>query len=39
MNNFGLSFWLLVFSTLLTFILLIYIAHRKERKQLHTIFI
>ena len=38
MNNFGLSFWLLVFSTILTVILLIYIASQKNRKQLHNIF-
>ena len=38
MNNFGLSFWLLVFSTLLTIVLLIYIASQKDKKQLHNIF-
>ena len=39
MNNFNLDFWLLVLSIIFTFIFLIYIANRKERKQLTIIFI
>lgn len=38
MNNFGLSFWLLVISTVLTIIMFIYISFQKDRKQLHNIF-
>lgn len=38
MNNFGLSFWLLVLSTLLTVVMFIYISCQKDRKQLHNVF-
>lgn len=38
MNNFGLSFWLLVLSTLLTVIMFVYISSQKDRKQLHNVF-
>lgn len=38
MNNFGLSFWLLVLSTLLTVVMFVYISCQKDRKQLHNIF-
>ena len=38
MNNFGLSFWLLVLSTILTIVLFIYISFQKDRKQLHNVF-
>lgn len=38
MNNFGLSFWLLVLSTLLTVVMFVYISCQKDRKQLHNVF-
>lgn len=38
MNNFSLSFWLLVLSTLLTVIMFVYISSQKDRKQLHNVF-
>lgn len=38
MNNFDLSFWLLVLSTLLTVIMFVYISSQKDRKQLHNVF-
>ena len=38
MNNFGLSFWLLVLSTLLTVVMFVYISCQKDRKQLHIVF-
>lgn len=38
MNNFGLSFWFLVLSTITTFSLLFYITKQKSKKQLHNIF-
>ena len=38
MNNFGLSFWLLVLSTLLTVGMFVYISCQKDRKQLHNVF-
>lgn len=38
MNNFGLSFWLLVLSTLLTVVMFVYIFCQKDRKQLHNVF-
>ena len=38
MHNFGLSFWLLVLSTLLTVVMFVYISCQKDRKQLHNVF-
>ena len=38
MNNFGLSFWLLILSTLLTVVMFVYISCQKDRKQLHNVF-
>lgn len=38
MNNFDLSFWLLVLSTLLTVVMFVYISCQKDRKQLHNVF-
>ena len=38
MNNFDLSFWLLVLSTLLTVVIFVYISCQKDRKQLHNVF-
>lgn len=38
MNNFGLSFWLLLLSTLLTVGMFVYISCQKDRKQLHNVF-
>lgn len=38
MHNFGLSFWLLVLSTLLTVVMFDYISCQKDRKQLHNVF-
>lgn len=38
MNNFGLSFWLLILSTLLTVGMFVYISCQKDRKQLHNVF-
>lgn len=38
MHNFGLSFWLLVLSTLLTVVMFVYISCPKDRKQLHNVF-
>lgn len=38
MHNFGLSFWLLVLSTLLTVVMFFYISCQKDRKQLHNVF-
>ena len=38
MHNFGLSFWLLVLSTLLTVGMFVYISCQKDRKQLHNVF-
>jgi len=38
MNNFGLSFWLLVLSILLTVVMFVYISCQKDRKQLHNVF-
>ena len=38
MNNFGLSFWILVLSTLLTVVMFVYISCQKDRKQLHNVF-
>lgn len=39
MGNFGFDFWLLVFSVILLFFLLIYLFKRKENTQLRKIFI
>ena len=38
MHNFGLSFWLLVLSTLLTVVMFVFISCQKDRKQLHNVF-
>ena len=38
MHNFGLSFWLLVLSTLLTVVMFVYISCQKDRKHLHNVF-
>lgn len=38
MNNFGLSFWLLILSTLLTVVMFVYISCQKDIKQLHNVF-
>lgn len=39
MGNFGLSFWLLFVSIILTILLLIYLFKRKDNSQLHNVFI